>query len=550
MILIGTLAVFAAAQARAFDPTTGDFSKRDPNHVRILCWNVHNNFIYTTADDGAYRRVIKAVNPDIIGFQEMEHSLTVAQINARLVSYFPGSTWHTYLGKADGGVDGVSNRNVISSRFPLSMTRQDTVPTSDIRGVCMAMIDLPNATYNKNLYLMVAHFKAGGEPLDHQKRQEHADAIINWMRDARTAGGSINLPAGTPIIFTGDTNMAERGDAPPYHPRKTLLDGTIYDTARFGTSSPPDWDGTDNYDASPYDYNNGLPWTHGSANPVSRIDRFYYTDSVVHHTGGFVLNSRTMTAAARSAAGGILVNDTSGASDHLPVVTDYALGPDLTPPGQLVLNEYNANDIGTNDKTFLEIKNVGGREINLKGPIDYWIKESDPLPSAVPTLENEQYAFDLLGVVPPGGLFVIYDEAGQSSGIKDLIQSRLPLTQRQNIPGFALDNDNNTAAALVEQTMTRRDATFETVVEAYGWASPDPSAVKYFRLDSGNNRLITLGPAQWTSYWANGAASDLSASRNAGDLTLNNYSAWTIPASLTPGLENSADTQIEDWMMY
>ncbi len=538
------------AVAPAFDPAAGDFSKPRPDCVRILTWNVHNNFIYNAADDGNYQRVIKAINPDIIAFQEMEHSLSAAQISSRLVSYFPGSSWYVYLGKADGSGDGVSNRNVYASRFPLSMTRQDTIPTSSIRGVAIAMVNLPNATFSKDIYMMNIHFKAGGEITDHESRQRHADALTNWMRDARTAGGNVNIPTGTPMIVTGDFNLGNRGDAAPYHASHTMLKGNIYDTTRYGASSRPDWDGTENTDASPYDYNTGEVWTHGSADPGSRIDRFYYTDTAIHKVSGFVFNSRTMTAAARSAAGGILVNDTSGASDHLPVVCDFALGPDPAPPAKLVINEYCANDGATDTQTFLEIKNVGGREINLNGPTDYWIKESDPLSAVVPGAENEQYGFDLSGVIPPGGLFVLYDSAGHSAGIASTIQSRLPALQRHDLPGFVLDNDNDSAIALVERTWTNTSSNFETPIEAYGWAAPNPNETKYFRLDSGNDRLIALGPDQWTSFLANNAASNNTVARNPGDTALNSYAGWTIGAALSPGLENPQPASVDNWCLY
>lgn len=546
-----TAMCLAHAPAHAFNPRAGDFSKPAGAVIRVLSWNVHNNFIQNAARDGNYERVIKAVAPDIIAFQEMDHALTEAQIAARLTSYFPGSTWYVHRGKADGDADGVSNRNAIASRFPLSMERTDTNPTSDIRGVAIAMVDLPNATYARDLYFMSVHFKAGTLEVEHQKRQKHADAIINWMRDARTAGGNVNIPSGTPMMVAGDFNLVKVGDMQPYHASKTLQDGTIYNTGTFGASSPPDWDGTDNGDASPYDYNTGLPWTHGSADPKSRIDRIYFTDSVIHCIGGFVLNSRTMTQAARNAAGGILTNDTSGATDHMPVISDFKFGPDPNPPGQLVINEYNANNPGTDAYNFLEIKNVGGRPINMKGPVDYYLKQSDPLTASVPSAENEQYEFDLVGVVPPGGLFVLYSGAGHSSAIAADIESRLPALNRQNLSSFVLDNDNDSAIALVTRRMTNGNRYAETLVEAYGWGAPNPGETKYFRLDANNNPVLALGPNQWTSFYANMAASYQTVSRNPNNAVLNSYAGWTIGAGATPGLENQpGESDVNDWMVY
>jgi len=539
------------AAALAYDPAAGDFTRRPGTDLRLLTYNVHNNFIYTTDDDGRYQRVIKAVNPDVIAFQEMDVSLTADQIAARLESYFPGTTWQVHLGKADGSAAGVSNRNVIASRYGLFRRETDTTPASDIRGVCMAMVDLPNAIYDTNIYIMNVHMKAGGTDDDILKRQEHCDAVINWMRDVRTPGGQIDgVAANTPMILVGDTNINTRGDRAPYHQTRTLFEGDIYFTGKYGASSPPDWDGTSNSEVAPYDYNTGLTWTHSSGDPAGRIDRFFYTDSVIHPVGGFVLNTRTMTDAARSAAGGLLVNDTSGASDHLPVVSDFVLGPDPNPPAQLVINEFCANDEGTDDRTFLEIKNIGGREANLDGPVDYVLKQSDPLPTAPPTIENEQYEHDLIGVVPAGGLFVIYSATNHSDGIASLIQSRLPALNRQDLQTFVLDNDNDSAIALVQKSMTRPNVSFETPIEAYGWATANPSLTRYFRLDSGNNRTITMGPAQWTDFLLNGAASDQTAARYLGNTTLNNYSGWFIPSPATPGLENPPMANIHEWMIY
>jgi len=539
------------AAALAYDPAAGDFTRQPGTDLRVLTYNVHNNFIYTADDDGRYQRIIKAVNPDVIAFQEMDVSLTAAQIATRLQSYFPGTTWNVYLGKADGSNAGVSNRNVIASRYNLFRLQNDTVPSSDIRGVCMAMVDMPNASYNTNIYIMNVHMKAGGTDNDILKRQEHCDAVINWMRDVRTPGGSIDgVAANTPMILVGDTNINTRGDRAPYHPTRTLFDGDIYFTGKYGAASPPDWDGTSNSEVAPYDYNTALTWTHSSTDPQGRIDRFFYTDSVIHPVGGFVLNTRTMTAAARSAAGGLLVNDTSGASDHLPVIADFALGPDPNPPAHLVINEYCANDVGTDDRTFLEIKNVGGREVNLDGPVDYVLKQSDPLPTTPPATENEQYEHDLVGVVPADGLFVIYSATNHSDGIASLIQSRLPPLNRQDLQSFVLDNDNDSAIALVQKSMTRPNVSFATPVEAYGWATTNPSLTRYFRLNSGNNRTITMGSAQWTGFLANGAASDQTAARNPGNSTLNSYAGWTIPQAATPGLENPVPSQIADWMVY
>ena len=39
---------------------------------------------------------------------------------------------------------------------------------------------------------------------NNQGRQEHFDALIQFIHDAKTVGGVIDLPINTPISFSGD----------------------------------------------------------------------------------------------------------------------------------------------------------------------------------------------------------------------------------------------------------------------------------------------------------------------------------------------------------
>lgn len=532
-----------AGGAAAFNPAAGDFSKPSGTNVRVMTWNVHNNFIYTSGKDGKYARVIKAANPDILCLQELDVSLTAAQVTDRLESYFPGTTWYVQLGKADGSNAGVSNRNAIASRYPISMAKDDTIPSAGLRGVTCGLVDLPDGSFSKDVYVMSVHFKAGTAIDEHQSRQRHADAITNWMRDAKTSGGNIDLPNGTPMLVVGDTNLVNPGDKPPYHASQTMLDGTIYDTATFGSSSEPDWDGTDNTDAAPYDHTDANVGTHSSSDPVGRIDRFYYTDSAIHVVGKFVLNAATMSAAARTAAGNLQDTDTSGASDHLPAAVDFALG--AVAPGKLLVNEYSPNDLGTDDRSFIELINTGDEEINLDGPVDYWIKTSEPLPTSPPSAENEEFAYDIKGVVPPGGLFVLYDSAGESAAFASTIEANLGKLNRQDNPDFMLRNFEYSAFALVGRTRYNGNNN-ESNVESYGYGAANPNTTRYFKIDSSNSPTFTLGPNRWTDFVAGEVGSEQSLSRNIGTSTANNYLAWTIGTNPTPGQPNTNTENIID----
>ncbi len=132
---------------------------------------------------------------------------------------------------------------------------------------------------------------------------------------------NVTLPANTPMIVLGDFNLV----GPSPQPEITLLTGDIVDNATFGPDVKGDWDVSDITDLTPADPFTGdtFTWQGNQTYPPSRLDRFMFTDSVTAVAHSFVLNTLTMTDAARAAAG-VQANDTSpnSTSDHLPMAMD------------------------------------------------------------------------------------------------------------------------------------------------------------------------------------------------------------------------------------
>lgn len=81
-------------------------------------------------------------------------------------------------------------------------------------------------------------------------------------------------------------------------------------------------------------------------------------------------------------------------------------------------------------------------------------------------------------------------------------------------------------------------------------AAQVPYSTRYFRVDSGNNLLIAVGPNQWTDHNAGEIGRDNSLSRNPGNETPNSYADWTIGSDMTPGLPNPAPSVVVDWAIY
>jgi len=137
------------------------------------------------------------------------------------------------------------------------------------------------------------------------------------------------------------------------------MTGDIQDTATFGPPIKPDWDETDLAEALPLD-----PFTMRfqtfnafTPSPNSWLDRFYYTDSVLEVSQGFILNTFNLPTDVLAALD-LRSTDTSIASDHLPLVVDFALR---------------------------------GREDTLARPGDVFITEFQPDPTFVPDAEGEWF---------------------------------------------------------------------------------------------------------------------------------------------------------------
>lgn len=288
------------------------------NDLRLLTYNVFFDHMFpdTSATDAdKFARIVNAVAPDIINVQEIfDHS--AADAVARLNSIAPlgaGNSWHAWQG----------SDNIIISKYPLSMTREAPVPAGN-RDLAMALVDLPDAEYHRDLYLMNTHYKCCGG-FD-QVRQQQSDSLTNWMRDARHLGESIDLPGLTPMLAVGDFNIVES-----QAPLTNLLNGNVVDQNTYGPDSPPDWDGSSISDAQPL-HNVVGPENYTWRNDWSQfdpgiLDYVLYSDHVAELTHSFVLNTTDMSPVELSATGlmsnDVVLNPGNGRFDHLPLVTDF-----------------------------------------------------------------------------------------------------------------------------------------------------------------------------------------------------------------------------------
>jgi len=274
--------------------------KDDPDHVRILSWNVEGDGPWDPSLEDRYERVFDAIVPDIVCFQEVYNH--TAGEGFLLLNGWLGGIWYGFK----------SNPDVITlSRYPYI-----TAWTNEVPGNLIGLLDT-EAALGHPLLLINAHLPCCD---DDEGRQEEIDELMAFLRDAIAPGGEIDLEDDTPIVITGDLNLV--GD-----PRqlRTLLDGDIVDEAIYGPDFTPDWDGTSLLDLAPThtETRDTYTWRRDLASLLpSRLDRMIHSDAVLDVGNAYVLYTPEMSPGELAAAG-LDADDTRLAADHLPVVVDF-----------------------------------------------------------------------------------------------------------------------------------------------------------------------------------------------------------------------------------
>lgn len=318
IIFTAVFSVAMTGSTMAYCETSGiaNYEREHPNDIRVMSYNLHGDLDPQQLSENAFSRIVFAVNPDIVVFQEVTGSIADAEdFSGWLNHQLPQNSWQVLVGLS-GGV-----RTIVASHLPMSMQEIDTIPESSTRGVTMCLVDLPDSTFSRDAYILGVHFKCCDYDGDNDKRQKSADAIATWMGDARFAGRHIDLPFGTPMILTGDMNLVGGPQ-----PEITMLTGDIIDESTYCTDIKGDWDNTNLLDVAPMNPNTGddFTWQGSDWYDPSRLDRFMVTDSAMTIGNNYVLNTDTMSSYELSVLG-LQASDTlpSSSSDHLPIVFDF-----------------------------------------------------------------------------------------------------------------------------------------------------------------------------------------------------------------------------------
>ena len=286
-----------------------NFLKNDVNNLRLLTYNVLSNGLTSNNRIEKHRRIFNSVNADIITYQECGNT----NYNDVISFLDTNSIHYPYI------YPDLNSGNLTISKYPSIQSWQVH------NKIDAELIDLPDNIYSTDILIINAHPPCCN---NNAGRQENFDALINFIQDAKTIGGVIDLPINTPISFSGDMNLV--GYSEQYY---TILNGTISDTITFGNGGYPDWDNSPFKDQICYFNEKDIAYTWDKWNPSigdyppGRLDFVFFTNSVMSVDKSFIISTEHMSPFLL-AQNNLLNNDTD-ASDHLPVIVDFVL-PTIT----------------------------------------------------------------------------------------------------------------------------------------------------------------------------------------------------------------------------
>jgi endonuclease/exonuclease/phosphatase family metal-dependent hydrolase len=292
----------------AYQPV--EIMRKDSAYLRVMNYNILFDGITNQSKYFNFKRILNAIKPDVICFNEVFNSSS-AEVQTTLNDMLPlpEGSWETI--KLDGG-------NVTASKYPI-MQNWIVYPGSRITA---SLIDL-SQKFNTNILLINSHFKCCGGISNDNRRQKEADAVIEFILDAKSPGGLITLPEYTPIVILGDLNLV--GDSQQL---TTLLTGEIINTGEFGSGGFPDWDNSTLEDLYSFqtDLNAAFTWNNiNSSFSAGRLDFMIYTNSSIEVKKSFILRTEVMTD-ERLQQYELSRFDTESASDHFPKIADFSLG--------------------------------------------------------------------------------------------------------------------------------------------------------------------------------------------------------------------------------
>ncbi len=291
------------------DPLTAedDFSYDRPerSEFRLMSYNVERDGLFDPITGGYQDEIIRAVNPDIIAFQEIYNNSPESVLQVLQFILPRPEEWYYAFIRPDIMV----------------FSRYEIIASNPVDGNGAFLIQMDT---HQQLLLYNVHYPCCEND---RERELEIDKLMASIRDkSRIPNIAPLIQENTPIIITGDMNLVGvKEDI------ESMITGNIRNEVIYGEDFKPDMDGSDLEEA--YTKTAGFPanftwYNPGSSYSPGRLDLILYSGSVMKLKNSYALSTENMGEMTRNELG-ISSNSTSTlASDHLAVVADFTFDID------------------------------------------------------------------------------------------------------------------------------------------------------------------------------------------------------------------------------
>ena len=333
------------------DPEPIPIDRRDPSDLRVTAFNAWDDKLFETEFTEQYERILSALQPDIIAFQEIwDHD--AEETVQRMEELLPGKDANHWHGaKMDNG-------NVTVSRFPVI----DSWRVYDNGRLTAVLLDA-NEAYDTELLVINVHLRccSRGE----NNRWNEIQALSDFIEDSMEEGGRLHIEEDTPIIVAGDFNLVGSRDQ--------------LEAIQAGIT---EWHGKYIKPVMPRQTEKRMNYTWRNDQSTfmpGKLDYIFYSGSMLTLKNNFTLQVESMSPEQRDIYD-LQYGDTRDASDHLPLTADFGFQDDTGSaqhevPGETTLlqnypNPFNPVTIisyeipDNNTEVSLDIFSVDGRHIS------------------------------------------------------------------------------------------------------------------------------------------------------------------------------------------
>lgn len=280
-------------------PRQGTFDRERIADVRHLSWNVLNDSPWSSGCGSRFGRVLQALDPDIISFQEIYSHSGDQVVNFVDDWLEPGSsgTWH------------VARNNDCHT-----VSRYEILASEAIDGNLAVLLDTSELLERTTL-IINAHLPCCDND---SSRQDEIDSILRFVRRVRTSQFA-QYPSDCALVITGDLNLVGLAQQ-----LNSLIEGDIVNESAYGPDVEPDVDGSDLHDVVcmqiearlAYTWRNDFSWYW-----PGRLDFTIVSDSVLELGNRLVVETDAMSPQTLAKYG--LLSGDSDCSDHRALVTDF-----------------------------------------------------------------------------------------------------------------------------------------------------------------------------------------------------------------------------------